>query len=47
MGTCEHGLLVTHVEENSIADLLGMFTGDIIFKVARSLYGHGSNHALL
>ena len=33
LGTCEQGLVATHVEENSVAELIGLKTGDIIFKV--------------
>eukprot|EP00116_Pleurobrachia_bachei_P017597 sb/3477859/ len=30
---CEDGLLVAHVEENSVGDVVGLKAGDIIFKV--------------
>ena len=33
LGSCEQGLVVTHIEENSVADVIGLKPGDIIFKV--------------
>ena len=33
LGSCEQGLIVTHIEENSVADVIGLKPGDIIFKV--------------
>ena len=33
LGSCEQGLVVTHIEDNSVADVIGLKPGDIIFKV--------------
>ena len=48
---CEDGLLVAHVEDNSVGDVVGLKAGDIIFKVrykaSKSPLPHASQNTSL